>query len=73
VAQWHSPALRTRLGIQLGGGIFDELTVPGINSYEATPRAIARARDKAAERGLATAARMPTPTAQAWLATIRRT
>lgn len=33
---WQNPALRTRLGIQLGGGLFDELTVPGINSYEAT-------------------------------------
>jgi enterochelin esterase-like enzyme len=34
--QWQNPALRTRLGIQLGGGEFDELTVPGINSYEAS-------------------------------------
>ena len=33
---WQNPALRTRLGIQLGGGEFDELTVPGINSYAAT-------------------------------------
>jgi hypothetical protein len=33
---WQRPALRTRLGIQLGGGESDELTVPGINSYEAT-------------------------------------
>lgn len=32
---WQNPDLRTRLGIQLGGGEFDELTVPGINSYEA--------------------------------------
>jgi enterochelin esterase-like enzyme len=35
-SQWQNPALRTRLGIQLGGGEFDSLTVPGINSYEAT-------------------------------------
>jgi len=34
--QWQNPALRTRLGIQLGGGEFDSLTVPGINAYEAT-------------------------------------
>jgi hypothetical protein len=27
-----TPALRTRLGIQLGGGEFDELTLPGIYS-----------------------------------------
>jgi enterochelin esterase-like enzyme len=33
---WQNPALHTRLGIQLGGGIFDSLTVPGINSYETT-------------------------------------
>ena len=33
---WQNPALRTRRGIQLGGGLFDELTVPGINTYEAT-------------------------------------
>jgi enterochelin esterase-like enzyme len=33
---WQNPALRTRLGIQLGGGKFDELTVPGIYSYAAT-------------------------------------
>jgi enterochelin esterase-like enzyme len=35
-AQWHNPALKTRLGIELGGGNFDELTIPGLDSYEAT-------------------------------------
>ena len=34
--QWQNPALRTRLGIQLGGGEYDSLTVPGISTYEAT-------------------------------------
>ncbi len=33
---WQNPQLRTRLGIQLGGGIFDSLTVPGINDYAAS-------------------------------------
>jgi enterochelin esterase-like enzyme len=33
---WQNPDLKTRLGIQLGGGEFDELTIPGINSYEQT-------------------------------------
>jgi enterochelin esterase-like enzyme len=33
---WQNPNLRTRLGIQLGGGEFDSLTVPAINSYEQT-------------------------------------
>lgn len=32
---WQNPALRTRLGLQIGGGNFDSLTVPGIDSYEA--------------------------------------
>jgi enterochelin esterase-like enzyme len=32
---WQNPALKTRLGIELGGGNFDELTIPGLNSYEA--------------------------------------
>jgi enterochelin esterase-like enzyme len=35
-AQWQNPALKTRLGIELGGGNFDELTIPGLDSYEAT-------------------------------------
>ena len=33
-APWQNPALKTRLGIELGGGNFDELTIPGLNSYE---------------------------------------
>ena len=33
---WQNPALHTRLGIQLGGEVYDSLTVPGINSYETT-------------------------------------
>jgi enterochelin esterase-like enzyme len=33
---WQNPALKSRLGIQIGGGNFDSLTVPGINTYEAT-------------------------------------
>ena len=33
---WQNPDVRARLGIQLGGGEYDSLTVPGINSYEAT-------------------------------------
>jgi enterochelin esterase-like enzyme len=33
---WHNPDLRTRLGIQLGGGEFDSLTVPGVNNYAAS-------------------------------------
>ena len=35
-SQWQNPALKTRLGIELGGGNFDELTIPGLDSYEAT-------------------------------------
>ncbi len=34
-SQWNNPALKTRLGIELGGGNFDELTIPGLNAYEA--------------------------------------
>jgi enterochelin esterase-like enzyme len=34
-SQWQNPDLKTRLGIELGGGNFDELTIPGLNSYEA--------------------------------------
>ncbi len=34
-SQWQNPALKTRLGIELGGGNFDELTIPELNSYEA--------------------------------------
>jgi len=34
--QWQNPALKTRLGIELGGGNFDSLTIPGLKSYEAT-------------------------------------
>ena len=30
---WQNPDLRTRLGIQLGGGLFDSLTIPGVNNY----------------------------------------
>ncbi|HEX4280555.1 MAG TPA: Ig-like domain-containing protein, partial [Solirubrobacteraceae bacterium] len=33
---WQNAALRTRLGLEIGGGNFDELTVPGINDYEAS-------------------------------------
>ena len=33
-ALWQNPALKTRLGLQIGGGNFDSLTVPGINTYE---------------------------------------
>ena len=33
---WQNPALHTRLGIQLGGGVYDSLTVPDINGYETT-------------------------------------
>jgi hypothetical protein len=32
---WQNPSLRSRLGLQIGGGNFDSLTVPGINTYEA--------------------------------------
>jgi enterochelin esterase-like enzyme len=35
-ARWQNPDLKTRLGIQIGGGLFDWLTVPGIDDYEAT-------------------------------------
>jgi Putative esterase len=35
-ARWHNPALKTRLGIELGGRNFDQLTIPGLDSYEAT-------------------------------------
>jgi enterochelin esterase-like enzyme len=33
---WQNPDLRTRLGIQLGGGLFDSLTIPGVNNYAAS-------------------------------------
>jgi enterochelin esterase-like enzyme len=33
--RWQNPALKTRLGIQIGGGVFDWLTIPGIDEYEA--------------------------------------
>jgi enterochelin esterase-like enzyme len=33
-ALWQNPALKTRLGLQIGGGNFDSLTVPEINTYE---------------------------------------
>jgi enterochelin esterase-like enzyme len=33
---WQNPDLRTRLGIQIGGGEFDSLTVPAINTYLGT-------------------------------------
>ncbi len=32
---WQNPALQTRLGLEIGGGNFDSLTVPGIDTYEA--------------------------------------
>jgi beta-glucosidase-like glycosyl hydrolase/enterochelin esterase-like enzyme len=32
---WQNPDLKTRLGIVIGGGRFDSITVPGINTYEA--------------------------------------
>jgi len=32
---WQNPSLKTRLGIQIGGGRFDSITVPGIDTYEA--------------------------------------
>jgi len=32
---WQNPALRTRLGIHIGGGIYDSITIPGIDTYEA--------------------------------------
>ena len=32
--QWQNPALKTRLGIELGGGNFDSLTIPGLDTYE---------------------------------------
>jgi enterochelin esterase-like enzyme len=35
-SRWQNPDLKTRLGIQIGGGRFDWLTVPGIDTYEAT-------------------------------------
>jgi enterochelin esterase-like enzyme len=35
-ALWQNPELKTRLGIHIGGGLFDWLTVPGIYDYEAT-------------------------------------
>ena len=34
-ALWQNPDLKTRLGIHIGGGRFDRLTVPGIDTYEA--------------------------------------
>lgn len=33
---WQNPDLRTRLGIQLGGGEFDSLTIPGVTNYAAS-------------------------------------
>jgi enterochelin esterase-like enzyme len=33
-ALWQNPDLQTRLGIMIGGGNFDEITVPSINTYE---------------------------------------
>jgi enterochelin esterase-like enzyme len=33
---WQNPDLRTRLGIQLGGGLFDSLTIPGVTNYAAS-------------------------------------
>lgn len=33
---WENPALKTRLGLELGGGNFDSLTIPGLDSYEAS-------------------------------------
>jgi enterochelin esterase-like enzyme len=32
---WQNPALKTRLGLEIGGGNFDSLTVPAIDTYEA--------------------------------------
>jgi len=32
---WLNPDLKTRLGIELGGGTFDSLTIPGLDTYEA--------------------------------------
>ena len=32
---WNNPDLRNRLGIMIGGGNFDRITVPSINTYEA--------------------------------------
>lgn len=31
---WANPDLRTRLGLVIGGGVFDSLTIPGIDTYE---------------------------------------
>ena len=33
--RWLNPDLKTRLGLHIGGGRFDWLTVPGIDAYEA--------------------------------------
>ena len=33
---WQNPDLTTRLGLELGGGNFDSLTIPGLNTYEAS-------------------------------------
>jgi enterochelin esterase-like enzyme len=33
---WQNPDLRARLGIQLGGGLFDSLTIPGVTNYAAS-------------------------------------
>jgi len=33
-SQWQNPALKTRGGIELGGGNFDSLTIPDLNTYE---------------------------------------
>ncbi len=32
---WQNPDLKTRLGLHIGGGIFDRITIPGIDTYEA--------------------------------------
>jgi enterochelin esterase-like enzyme len=37
--QWQNPALRTRLGLEIGGGKFDLLTIPAIDTYEQELRA----------------------------------
>ena len=33
--RWDNPDLKTRLGLHIGGGNFDWLTIPGIDTYEA--------------------------------------
>lgn len=32
---WNNPDLKTRFALHLGGGIFDSITFPGLNTYEA--------------------------------------